>query len=154
LHVSGEVVSVFGSLIDKLSSEFYDQGGVYTTVIYEPFGVCAGILPFNWPPIHTGGKLAPSLAAGNTMILKPGEQAPLTVLWICEVLEAVLPKDVIQVVPGVGIEVPQVLTTHPLVRMVLMTGSTPAGAATAKSASDTIKPVVLELGGEKCFGRV
>lgn len=105
----------FGSLIDKLPSEFYDQGGVYTTVIYKPFGVCTGILPSNWPPIHTGGKLAPSLAAGNTMILKPGEQAPLIVLQICEVLEAVLPKDVIQVAPGVGIEVPQVLITHPLV---------------------------------------
>jgi acyl-CoA reductase-like NAD-dependent aldehyde dehydrogenase len=138
----------FGSLVDKLPSEFYDQGSVYATVVYEPFGVCAGILPFNWPPVHTGGKLAPSLAAGNTMILKPGEQAPLTVLRICEVLETVLPKDVVQVVPGIGIEVPQVLTTHPLIKMVSMTGSTPAGAATAKSASDTIKPVVLELGGK------
>ena len=121
---------------------------MYASVVYEPFGVCAGILPFNWPPVHTGGKLAPSLAAGNTMILKPGEQAPLTVLRICEVLETVLPKDVVQVVPGMGIEVPQVLTTHPLVKMVSLTGSTAAGAATAKAASATIKPVVLELGGK------
>jgi len=55
---------------------------------------CGGILPINWPPLHTGGRLAPSLATGNTTILKPGEQAPLTVLRICEVLETVLPKDV------------------------------------------------------------
>ncbi len=144
----GKSFRYFGSLVDKLPSEFYDQGSVYATVIYEPFGVCAGILPFNWPPLHTGGKLAPALAAGNTMILKPGEQAPLTVLRICEVLETVLPKDVVQVVPGMGTEVPVVLTTHPSIRMVSMTGSTPAGAATAKSASDTIKPVVLELGGK------
>ena len=84
----------------------------------------------------------------TSWILKPGEQAPLTVLRICEVLDAALPKDVIQVVPGMGIEVLPVKTTHPLVRMVSMTGSTPAGAATAKSASDNIKPVVLELDGK------
>ena len=141
----------FGSIVDKLPSEFYDQGSVYATVIYEPYGVCAGILPFNWPPVHAGAKLAPGLAAGNTMVLKPGEQAPLTVLRICEVLETVLPKDVIQVVSGMGIEVPQVLTTHPLVKMVSMTGSTLAGAATARAAADTIKPIVLELGGKNAF---
>ena len=54
----------FGSLVDKLPSEFYDRGAMYCTVFYEPYGVCTGILPFNWPPLHTGGKLAPALAAG------------------------------------------------------------------------------------------
>ena len=49
-----KIFQYFGSLVDKLPSEFYDQGSVYATVVYEPFGVCAGILPFNWPPIHTG----------------------------------------------------------------------------------------------------
>ncbi|KAF3058461.1 Aldehyde dehydrogenase [Daldinia childiae] len=65
----------FGSLADKLPSAFYDRGPLYTTVIHEPFGVCVGILPFNWPPIFAGSKPAPALAAGNTFILKPGEQA-------------------------------------------------------------------------------
>lgn len=60
----------FGSLVDKLPSHFYDRGVTYAAVVHKPFRVCAGILPFNWPPIHCGGKLAPCIAAGNTMILK------------------------------------------------------------------------------------
>jgi len=110
-----------------------------------------GILPFNWPPIHTGGKVAPALAAGNTMILKPGEQAPLTVIRIVEILQTVLPEDVVQFVPGLGAEVPQALVNHDLVKMVSFTGSTAAGAAVAKSASASITPVVLELGGKNAF---
>ena len=141
----------FGSIVDKLPSHFYDRGAIYCTVFHEPYGVCCGILPFNWPPIHTGGKLAPALAAGNTMILKPGEQAPLTVLRIVEILEGVLPKDVVQITPGLGPEVPQALVTHPLVKMVSFTGSTVAGAAVAKTASESITPVVLELGGKNAF---
>ncbi|OTB08969.1 hypothetical protein M426DRAFT_18363 [Hypoxylon sp. CI-4A] len=142
------VFRFFGGLVGKLPSQFYDRGSVYTTVMHEPYGVCVGILPFNWPPIHTGGKVAPALAAGNTFILKPGEQAPLTVLRIVEILEGVLPKDVLQVVPGLGPEVPQALVTHPLVKKVSFTGSTAAGAAVARTASDTITPVALELGGK------
>ena len=141
----------FGSLVDKLPSQFYDRGATYCTVFHEPYGVCCGILPFNWPPIQTGGKLAPALAAGNTMILKPGEQAPLTVIRICEILEKVLPQDVVQVVPGLGPEVPQALVAHPLVKMVSFTGSTAAGAAVAKMASSSITNVVLELGGKNAF---
>jgi acyl-CoA reductase-like NAD-dependent aldehyde dehydrogenase len=141
----------FGSLADKLPSEFFDQGPIYATVIYEPFGVCAGILPFNWPPIHTGGKLAPALAAGNTMILKPGEQAPLTVMRIVDILQTVLPPDVVQAVPGLGPEVPQALISHSLVKMVSFTGSTAAGGAAARTASLSITPIVLELGGKNAF---
>jgi acyl-CoA reductase-like NAD-dependent aldehyde dehydrogenase len=85
------------------------------------------------------------------MILKPGEQAPLTVMRIVEILESVLPKDVVQVVPGLGAEVPQALITHPLVKMVSFTGSTAAGAAVAKTAAASITPVVLELGGKNAF---
>jgi acyl-CoA reductase-like NAD-dependent aldehyde dehydrogenase len=85
------------------------------------------------------------------MILKPGEQAPLTVIKIVEILESVLPKDVVQIVPGLGPEVPQALITHPLVKMVSFTGSTAAGAAVAKTAAESITPVVLELGGKNAF---
>lgn len=141
----------FASLIDKLPSQFYDRGSTYTTVFYEPYGVCAGILPFNWPPIHTGGKLAPALAAGNTMILKPGEQAPLTCIRIIEILNEVLPPDVVQFVPGLGPEVPQALVTSPDVHCVSFTGSTKAGAAVAKSAASTITPLTLELGGKNAL---
>lgn len=141
----------FGGLVDKLPSPFYDRGVTTATVIHEPFGVCAGILPFNWPPIHCGGKVAPCIAMGNTIIMKPGEQAPLTVMKILEILQSVLPKDVVQVVPGYGVEVPQALVSHPLVKMVSFTGSTAAGAKTAETAAKSITKTVLELGGKNAM---
>ena len=145
------VFRFFASICDKLPGEFYQRGSVNATVIYEPFGVCVGILPFNWPPIHFGGKTAPALAAGNVMILKPGEQAPLTVIRMCEIISEVLPPNVVQVVPGLGPEVPSSLIKHDLVKMVSFTGSTVAGAKAAETAAKTVTPVVLELGGKNAF---
>jgi acyl-CoA reductase-like NAD-dependent aldehyde dehydrogenase len=92
----------FGSLIDKLPTDFYDKGAIYASTYHEPVGVVGEIIPFNWPPIHTGGKLAPALAAGNTVVIKPSEQDPLTVIRIVELLNTVLPEDVLHVVPGTG----------------------------------------------------
>lgn len=145
------VFRFFASIVDKLPSQFYDRGAMYTTVVHEPYGVCCGILPFDWPPIHTGGKLTPALAAGNTMILKPGEQAPLTVLRIVEILQEILPENVVQAVPGLGPEVPQALINSPLVKMVSFTGSTAAGAAVAKTAAATLTKTVMELGGKNAM---
>jgi hypothetical protein len=83
----------------------------------EPFGVVGAILPFNWPPIHCGGKLAPALAAGNTVVIKPGEQTPLTVIRIVELLQDVFPH-VIHVVPAGGLDVSAALVEHPDVRKI------------------------------------
>jgi acyl-CoA reductase-like NAD-dependent aldehyde dehydrogenase len=146
-----QVFKYFGSIADKLPSEFFDQGSFYSTIIYEPLGVCAGIIPFNWPPIHVGGKLAPCLAAGNTMILKPGEQAPLTAIRIVEILQGVFPPDVVQIVPGLGPEVPQALVHHPLVKMVSLTGSSAVGAKVASAAGSSLTATALELGGKNAF---
>ena len=77
----------FAGLADKPHGEFTDIGWAYDHILLEPYGVVAGIIPFNWPPIHTAGKTAPALAAGNTVVLKPGEQAPLTVMRIVELLQ-------------------------------------------------------------------
>ena len=145
------IFQYYGSLIDKLPTQFYDKGNSYCTVVREPLGVCAGILPFNWPPIHTGGKIAPAIATGNTIIIKPGEQAPLTCIRIVEILQTVLPPSVVQIVPGLGPEVPQALVSHPDVKMVSFTGSTAAGSAVSKTAAATITPVLLELGGKNAF---
>jgi acyl-CoA reductase-like NAD-dependent aldehyde dehydrogenase len=145
------VYRYFGSLVDKLPGEFYDSGSVYRSVTREPHGVCGGILPFNWPPIHTAGKSAPCIAMGNTIIIKPGEQAPLTSMRIIDILNTVLPKGVVQYVPGLGPEVPQALTAHPLVKMVSITGSTSAGAAVVRTAAALVKPTVLELGGKNAL---
>ena len=138
----------FGSLVDKLPFQMYDRGSLHCTVIREPFGVCAGIIPFNWPPVHTGGKLAPALAAGNTMIIKPGEQAPLTCIRIVEIISSILPSGVVQVVPGIGPEVPQVLVRSPDVHRVSFTGSTRTGVSVAVGAAESIMPLTLELGGK------
>ncbi|MFE3876313.1 aldehyde dehydrogenase family protein [Kitasatospora sp. NPDC059146] len=154
LHDVGFLVGVFrffGSLADKLPGEFYESGPVYTSTVREPLGVVAGIIPFNWPPIHTGGKIAPALAAGNTVVLKPGEQAPLTVLRIVELLNTVLPADVLHVVPGTGPVAGRALVAHPLVRMVSFTGSTTTGRAVAHAAAERLAPTLLELGGKNAF---
>jgi acyl-CoA reductase-like NAD-dependent aldehyde dehydrogenase len=138
----------FASLIDKLPTEFYDKGAIYASTYQEPVGVVGEIIPFNWPPIHTGGKLAPALAAGNTVVIKPSEQAPLTVIRIVELLNTVLPPDVLHLLPGTGQRVGQPLAGHPKVRLVSFTGSTGAGAAVAASAAKNITPAVMELGGK------
>lgn len=142
------VFRFFASLVDKIPSEMYDQGSVYSSIIHEPYGVVVGILPFNWPPIHVGGKSAPALAAGNTVIIKPGEQAPLTVMRIIEIAQQVLPPGVIQGVPAAGNTVPAALAAHPEVRKISFTGSTRGGAAVSKIAADNITPMSLELGGK------
>lgn len=142
------VYRFFGSLIDKLPSEMYDQGSIYSSVVHEPYGVVVGVLPFNWPPIHCGGKSAPALAAGNTIILKPGEQAPLTVMRIIELVSEILPPGVIQGIPASGTTVPAALVSHPDVKKVSFTGSTRGGAAISKLAADNITHLSLELGGK------
>lgn len=145
------IFSYYGGLIDKLPGEWYDRGPVYVNVVREPHGVCLGVIPFNWPPIHTGGKIAPCIAMGNTMIIKPGEQAPLTCVRIVDIINTILPEGVVTCVPGFGPEVPQNLAAHPQVKMISLTGSTAAGAAVAKTASAAVKPTALELGGKNAF---
>ena len=145
-----DVLRFFGGLVGTLPGEFYDKGGIYTSVVYEPLGVVGGIIPFNWPPIHTGGKIAPALAAGNTVVLKPSEQAPLTIMRIVDLLNTVLPPDVLHAVPG-GVAAGQALAGHPLVRKVSFTGSTAAGASVARAAAANTTPALLELGGKNAF---
>ena len=154
LHDVGFLVGIFrffGSLADKLPGDFYDTGSVYASTVLEPAGVVGEIVPFNWPPIHAGGKIAPALAVGDTVVLKPSEQAPLTVIRIVELLNTVLPPDVLHVVPGTGAVAGQALVANPLVRMVSFTGSTSAGAAVARTAAANITPALLELGGKNAF---
>lgn len=138
----------FGGLADKLPHSFIDSGAIDTTVRLEPHGVVGGIIPFNWPPIHTGGKAAPALAVGNTVILKPAEQAPLVIMRIVELLNTILPPDVLHVVPGRGPSTGKALAAHPLVRKLSFTGSTLTGIAVLKSAADNLTPALVELGGK------
>ena len=141
----------FASLVDKLPHELHDQGAIYANVFREPFGVVGAIIPFNWPPIHFGGKSAPALATGNTIVFKPGEQAPLTVLRMIEIVSEDLPPGVVQAVPASGLAVPQALASHPLVKKITFTGSTKAGAAVSHIAADRLVPLSLELGGKNAM---
>lgn len=141
----------FGGLCDKMPTNFIDFGPLDVTVRLEPYGVVAGIIPFNWPPIHTGAKTAPALAVGNTVVLKPGEQAPLVILRMAELLNQILPPDVLHVVPGHGPTAGRALAGHPLVRKISFTGSSAVGTAVLQAAATNITPALLELGGKNPF---
>lgn len=141
----------YAGLADKQPGAAFDLGPVAAHTVHEPYGVVAGILPFNWPPIHVAAKTAPALAAGNVVILKPPEQDPLTVMRIGELLNSVLPPDVVQVLPGWGSEAGTALAGHPLVERLSFTGSTATGRAVLKLAADAMTPVTLELGGKNPF---
>ncbi|MGW4328908.1 aldehyde dehydrogenase family protein [Nocardia sp. NPDC004573] len=123
-------------------------GGVDIT-FHEPLGVVGVIVPWNFPmPIAAWG-FAPALAAGNTVVLKPAEVTPLTALRLGELaLEAGLPEDVFQVLPGKGSVVGQRFVTHPAVRKVVFTGSTEVGTQIMAGCAQQVKRVTLELGGK------
>ncbi|HEV7762714.1 MAG TPA: aldehyde dehydrogenase family protein [Acidimicrobiales bacterium] len=117
--------------------------------VREPHGVCAGIVPWNYPIIMAALKVAPAIAFGNTAVLKPAEQTPLTALRLGELCaEAELPAGVVTVVPGLGPAAGQALVDHPGVDHVSFTGSTEVGRAVMAGASARINPVALELGGK------
>jgi betaine-aldehyde dehydrogenase len=118
--------------------------------VREPFGVVGRIIPFNHPFMFAAGKSGAPLAAGNTVVLKPPEQAPLSALRLAELIDGILPPGVWNVVPG-GREVGQVLASHPDVAMTALIGSVPTGRAVMKAASETLKPVLLELGGKNAL---
>ena len=125
------------------------RGDYLTMSVYEPLGVVAAITPWNSPIASEAQKLAPALAAGNAVIVKPAEVTPLLALElgrICE--EAGVPKGVVSVLPGKGSVIGDALVKHPLVRKVSFTGGTTTGRHIARIAADKIMPVTLELGGK------
>jgi len=128
--------------------EFEKQQGT-TGIVREPVGVCGMITPWNWPANQIACKVAPALAAGCTMVLKPSEIAPFSGHVLAEILhEAGVPKGVFNLVDGDGPTVGAALSSHPDIDMVSFTGSTRAGILVDKAAADTVKKVALELGGK------
>lgn len=121
-------------------------------IIKEPVGVCAFINPWNYPLHQFVGKVAPALAAGCTLVVKPSEQTPLQDLIMAEIMhDAGVPAGVFNLVIGSGPVVGAALSAHPQVDMVSFTGSTQAGKQVAKAAADTVKRVTQELGGKSAF---
>jgi 1-pyrroline dehydrogenase len=114
----------------------------------EPLGVVAGIAPWNYPLWMAVWKLAPAFAAGNTQVLKPSEQTPLTLLRFIELAEGIIPPGVINVITGDGVPAGEALVKHPDVRLVSLTGDVETGKTIARTAADSLKRVHLELGGK------
>src|ERR1022692_1878779 len=137
-----EIVTVLGQF------KFEELRGS-TLMRKEPIGVCGLITPWNWPMNQIACKVAPALAAGCTMVLKPSELAPLSAYLFAQILhEAGVPPGVFNLVNGDGPTVGAAISSHPDIAMVSFTGSTRAGVAVASAAASTVKRVTQELGGK------
>src|SRR5262247_1719215 len=124
-------------------------GQMFNYTLREPIGVCGQIIPWNFPLLMAAWKLAPALAAGNTVVLKPAEQTPVTALELAKLIqEAGFPEGVVNIVPGYGETAGAALAAHPGIDKVAFTGSTEVGKLIAKSAADNLTKVSLELGGK------
>ncbi|MBM9462109.1 aldehyde dehydrogenase family protein [Aeromicrobium sp. YIM 150415] len=120
-----------------------------TRIVHEPIGVCGLITPWNWPLLLIFAKIAPALAAGCTVVLKPSEVTPLNAILVAEILdEAEVPAGVVNMIQGHGDPIGAAIASHPDVDMVSFTGSTAAGIRVAESAAPTVKRVCQELGGK------
>lgn len=123
-----------------------DRGFHFT--VREPFGVCVGISAFNHPFLFASAKIAAPLIAGNTVVLKPPPQAPLTSLALAEIAADILPPGVLNIVSGESVALGQALVADPRVRRISLTGSVPTGKAVLSTAADHLADVTLELGGK------
>ena len=125
------------------------RGDFMTMSVYEPMGVVAAITPWNSPIASEAQKLAPALAAGNAVVVKPAEATPLLALELARICEeAGVPKGIVSVLPGRGSVIGDAITKHPLVKRVSFTGGTSTGKHIARIAADKMMPVSLELGGK------
>jgi len=139
----------FTTNLEILKTYQFEETRGTTHIQKEPIGVCGFITPWNWPINQIVCKVAPALAAGCTIVLKPSEVAPLNAIILAEILDdAGLPKGVFNLVNGDGPDVGSPLSSHKDVDMVSFTGSTRAGILVAKAAADTVKRVAQELGGK------
>ena len=139
----------FGGLASELKGDTFPLGeGVLSYTRREPIGVVAAIVPWNAPGVLSAMKIAPAICAGNTIVLKAAEDAPLSVIFIAEICTEFLPKGVVNIITGFGAECGAALAVHPKVRKISFTGSTAVGKSIMRAAAERIVPVSLELGGK------
>jgi acyl-CoA reductase-like NAD-dependent aldehyde dehydrogenase len=144
-----DVLNYYAGAPERLIGKQIPVPGGLDVTFHEPLGVVGIIVPWNFPMPIAGWGFAPALAAGNTVVLKPAELTPLTAIRLGELaLEAGLPADVFQILPGKGSVVGQRFVTHPAVRKVCFTGSTEVGKSIMAGCADQVKRVTLELGGK------
>tara|TARA_R110002096_G_scaffold257381_1_gene450801 strand:- start:128034 stop:129455 length:1422 start_codon:yes stop_codon:yes gene_type:complete len=139
----------FKSALDALKNFTFEEKDRGVIIRYEPIGVCGLITPWNWPMNQVAVKVAPALAAGCTVVLKPSEIAPLDAMILAEILhEAGVPAGVFNLVNGNGPDVGEAMSSHPDIHMMSFTGSTRGGIAVARASAETVKRVSQELGGK------
>jgi len=149
--VAAAQMEFFAGFVTEMKGSSIPMGpDVVNFSVREPLGVVGRIIPFNHPFMFCAGKSAAPLAAGNTVVVKPPEQAPLSSLRLAELIGGLLPAGVFNVVPG-GREAGQRLASHPDVAMIALIGSVPTGRAVMKAAADTVKRTMLELGGKNAL---
>ena len=139
----------YASVIRAESGDVSDlDANTVSMEIHEPLGVVGQIIPWNFPILMAAWKLAPALAAGNCVVLKPAEQTPVSILFVMEAIADLLPPGVLNIVNGFGPEAGKPLATHPDIKKVAFTGETTTGRLIMQYASENIIPVTLELGGK------
>ena len=147
--VVADIFEFFGGLGGELKGESVPFApDVLSVTVRQPLGVVGAIIPWNVPLLLMALKIAPALVAGNTVVVKSAEEAPLTVLRICELLGRILPPGCFNMLSGQGPECGAPLVAHPLVRKVTFTGSVETGKIVAKAAAEKLIPATLELGGK------
>ena len=146
---AGLPITTFGSFARLIREAELEKQHGSSLIVKEPVGVVVAITPWNYPLHQVAGKVAPALAAGCTVVLKPSEVAPLSAFMLAEVCDEIgLPPGVLNVVSGDGPTVGEALVTHADVDMVSFTGSTRAGKRVGELAAQSVKRVTLELGGK------
>ena len=150
IPAAAECFEYYAGWADKVMGETIPvKGNHLTYTLREPIGVVAAIVPWNFPLLLAAWKVAPALACGNTVILKPASQTPLTALALGEIaVEVGLPPGVLNVITGPGSRVGQALVEHPGIDKIAFTGDTSTGKSIMRSAADTLKRITLELGGK------
>jgi betaine-aldehyde dehydrogenase len=150
-NVAAAQIEFFAGLVTEMKGASIPMGPDRLNFsVREPLGVVGRIVPFNHPFMFIAGKSAAPLAAGNTIVMKPPEQAPLSSLRLAELIDGLLPPGVFNLVPG-GKEAGAALASHPDVAKIALIGSVPTGRAVMRAASDTLKKVLFELGGKNAF---
>jgi len=147
------IIRFYAGAADKIAGAVKTtEGGCFYLTTYEPYGVVAGILPWNYPVVNAGMKVAPALAAGNTIVLKPSVETPLaTVAFAKLCTEAGFPAGAVNVALGSGSQAGNALVAHPAVKKISFTGSTAVGQAIQKLAAERMKAVNLECGGKNAI---
>ena len=150
IPAAAECLQYFAGWADKIHGETIPvKGNFLTYTLREPVGVVAAIVPWNFPLLLAAWKVAPALACGNTVIIKPASQTPLTALALAEMAAEVgMPAGVINVVTGPGATVGQMIVEHPGIDKIAFTGDTATGKQIMRGSADTLKRITLELGGK------